>query len=145
MIVSEMEKDSLISHGATSTIMERLCTSSDLYRGVYCKSCGLMAKVETSIIRTGAGSKMKPTFMCPRCPGDEGSQCVKVNVPYSYLLLYNYLAATGIHLKLSFTKRQKKEIIDNEPSAEEEEEEETPEEEEEEISEEEYSSEDIDE
>ena len=38
-----MERDAMISHGATGLLMERLMLVSDKYRTVFCRTCGNIA------------------------------------------------------------------------------------------------------
>jgi DNA-directed RNA polymerase II subunit RPB2 len=86
----EMEKDNLISHGASALIQERLKFSSDVFQTVFCKKCGQIA---ISDITEGR-------IVCRKC-FQEGSfgKCV---IPYAFKTLLHYLAGAGIVMALRF-------------------------------------------
>lgn len=83
----EMERDALISHGASETLTERLCTSSDAYKAVFCKTCGNIA----------ISSTVTQTQNC-RCCGNAGKfgTCL---IPYAFRLLQNLLAGAALSIR----------------------------------------------
>lgn len=94
----EMERDALISHGASSVLKERLCISSDLYKSVFCKSCGT---ISISNIRD-------KQFICRTC---QTSSFGLVEIPYAYKVLVNLLAGAG--LKITHGLKDVNEIIED--------------------------------
>jgi DNA-directed RNA polymerase II subunit RPB2 len=74
----EMERDALISHGASTFLRERLFSMSDPYKVVVCKSCGNVASDPET---------------CRSCAQDK---LVSVNIPYACKLLLQELNAMGI-------------------------------------------------
>lgn len=85
--VGEMERDALISHGASRFLKERLCEVSDPYKTVYCYECG------TIPIADHAADK----FACRTC-GDN-AKFGTCEIPYSYKLLTHMLIGAGFHIK----------------------------------------------
>lgn len=83
-----MERDSLISHGASALLRERLCDVSDAYRAVYCQTCGTIAISDNET----------KTFTCRWCKA-EGNFGV-VTIPYAYKLLVHLLWGAGFNMKL---------------------------------------------
>ena len=79
-----MERDAIISHGASAVLQERLCTSSDAYKTVFCEKCGTIA------ISSYAG------HTCRKC-GDQASFGV-CTLPRGFLLLTHLLDGAGIHM-----------------------------------------------
>jgi DNA-directed RNA polymerase beta subunit/intein/homing endonuclease len=86
----EMERDSFISHGATSLLRERLMKASDAYQTVFCKTCGSFA----------VNDSVKLTFSCRLC-GDTNN-FGRYTIPFSYKLLIHLLAVMGINLRPEF-------------------------------------------
>ncbi len=88
--LGEMERDALISHGASYLIQERFCESSDKFQMVMCKKCGYPGHIRLSD---------KP-FKCSNstCDSDEYG---KIIIPFVLRLLQNYLFSMGINLRLN--------------------------------------------
>lgn len=83
----EMERDNLISHGGSSMLQERMCTSSDAYKSVFCYTCGTIAISDI----------INKTFICRRCVGKaEFGTCT---IPYTFKLLTHTLAAAGFDMR----------------------------------------------
>lgn len=59
----EMERDSLISHGAAHLLTERMCHSSDAIQSVFCRRCGSLAE----------SSGEKRSYVCRLCPVSQSS------------------------------------------------------------------------
>lgn len=74
----EMERDALISHGASAFLRERLFNMSDPYRVNVCEKCGNVASNPDT---------------CKSCEED---RLVSVNIPYACKLLLQELNAMGI-------------------------------------------------
>ena len=90
----EMERDAIISHGASAFLQERLCTVSDAYQTIYCSKCGTIA------IANNASDK----FVCRTCieTGTFGT----CTIPYAYKLLTHMLAGAGFNLQFGMSTAQ---------------------------------------
>jgi DNA-directed RNA polymerase beta subunit len=92
-----MERDALISHGATSCQKEKTFDHSDAYRTIFCKNCGTVPNI----------NKVNLDVPCMKC----GKTLYGlVSIPYSFKVLTHELAAGGILLSLKL-KSKDKEII----------------------------------
>jgi DNA-directed RNA polymerase II subunit RPB2 len=76
--LGEMERDSLLAHGTSAFLKERLFNMSDAYKVTVCKSCGFVISKEGE---------------CQMCASDA---VVDVNIPYACKLLFQELNAMGI-------------------------------------------------
>ena len=92
--LGEMERDALISHGASEVLKERLCTSSDAYKAVFCKTCGNLA----------ISNALSQTQTC-RCCGND-AKFGTCTVPYAYRLLQNLLAGASLSLKFKLREAE---------------------------------------
>ena len=81
----EMERDCMISHGASIFLKERLIDVSDKYRIHVCKNCGLMAQSDLN----------SQKFLCKLCNAYD-NDIVQVYVPYACKLLFQELLAMHI-------------------------------------------------
>jgi len=86
-----MERDAIISHGASAFLRERLCGVSDAYETVYCSTCGTIA------IANHASDK----FICRTC-GDN-AKFGTCTIPYAYKLLTHMLAGAGFNLSFGMS------------------------------------------
>jgi DNA-directed RNA polymerase II subunit RPB2 len=82
----EMERDAIISHGASGILKDRFCLSSDAYKTPMCRNCGQIA---ISDVYTGR-------FKCDLCEGK--ADIGKLSIPYSYKLLAHILIGMGIRI-----------------------------------------------
>jgi DNA-directed RNA polymerase II subunit RPB2 len=90
----EMERDAIISHGASAFLQERLCTVSDAYKNTYCSKCNKVAMINLE----------ENKFVCNTCgPKAEFGLCT---IPYAYKLLSNMLAGAGFNLTLDMARVQ---------------------------------------
>lgn len=80
----EMERDAIISHGATSVLLERLMYVSDAYKVVICKQCGTIVTVDT----VDRGCKM--------CGSRGHENFVTKIIPYAVKLLIQFLGTMGM-------------------------------------------------
>ena len=80
--VGEMERDAMISHGASSMLQDRLFRNSDYYEIDTCRSCGLFVSVN-----------VKEFPVCRSCNSDD---IVSVEIPYASKLLFQELISMGI-------------------------------------------------
>jgi DNA-directed RNA polymerase beta subunit len=85
----EMERDAMISHGASAILLERLMKVCDQYRTTYCSNCGNPA-VHDVYMKTTSCS------VCDRSVASFGT----ITFPYVFKLINQYLAAFGINVVL---------------------------------------------
>jgi DNA-directed RNA polymerase II subunit RPB2 len=88
----EMERDSLISHGASDVMKDRLMLSSDAYRVTFCITCGNFASID---------AKNKKYF-CNLC--ENKAEFGIVTLPYGYKLLMRTLNTGNIQTLFQFKK-----------------------------------------
>lgn len=89
----EMERDCMISHGASKFLKERLCDVSDSYRVHCCRKCGFMA----------IANLKNNEYRCEYCKDSESSGengIVQIVMPYACKLLFQELTAMQISIKL---------------------------------------------
>ena len=95
--LGEMERDSLISHGVSMFLKERLVDCSDMYSCHICKTCGLFATRQKNVDKT----TVKEVYYCQNC--DNNTATAKITIPYAFKLLIQELAtlniAARIHVK----------------------------------------------
>jgi DNA-directed RNA polymerase I subunit RPA2 len=85
----EMERDSLLSHGVSFLLRDRLLRCSDAYSDSACKSCGtILSHIPNK------DSNVKPK--CISC----GQDCVDVPIPFVFRYLCAELASMNIAVKL---------------------------------------------
>jgi DNA-directed RNA polymerase subunit B' len=84
--LGEMERDALISHGATAIILERLMKVSD---GCHCPVCQRCGNISIFNTKTGIGR-------CGVCL--DQANIGKINVPYVFLFLKSLLSLASIHV-----------------------------------------------
>lgn len=87
--VGEMERDALLSHGASGLQQERMFYSSDLFEAVVCTSCG--NKTSESDVLTG---------VCKIC-GKSGSLAINES-PRIYSVFNQQLNAIGMNISMKF-------------------------------------------
>ena len=92
--VGEMERDVLISHGATRFCKERLFDVSDKYSVHICKKCGMMATYNDGT-RNNFYSKSDFTiYQCRTC--DNNTDFSLVEMPYANKLLFQELQTINV-------------------------------------------------
>lgn len=86
--VGEMERDALISHGATAIIKERLMEVSDKFEVVICVECGhiAVANMKTGVITCGV-CKTDSSSKDPTKRGEFG----RITIPYVFKYLIHLL------------------------------------------------------
>lgn len=88
----EMERDCMISYGASAWLKERLFYVSDMYYVYVCEICGLFA----------IGNKVMRSYKCNVCAKKmmQSDQIVQVEIPYACKLLFQELMALSIQPRL---------------------------------------------
>ncbi|KAK9174472.1 RNA polymerase Rpb2 domain 6 family protein [Cryptosporidium meleagridis] len=98
----EMERDSLISYGVSSILVDRLLICSDEHRAHVCPKCGLIISSisKRAMAQSMSSSKLSncipPVSVCRACK----SPCRIVMLPYIFRYLSNELAAMNIVIRL---------------------------------------------
>lgn len=87
-----MEVDTLLSHGASSAVKERLCDVSDRYKMAICKPCG------TTMVYNDIEQK----FYCPSC---DSSDAGALTIPY--VNKYHNHLLTPMGIKISYVVGKK--------------------------------------
>jgi DNA-directed RNA polymerase II subunit RPB2 len=86
----EMERDCMISHGASAFIKERMVDCSDKYTTYVCENCGSFAiKYSSSSAYRCIDCKSNPTVV------------KEISMPYSLKLLIQHLMSMYIHVRLN--------------------------------------------
>lgn len=98
----EMEKDSIVSHGAPHFITDRLNKQSDAYNMFFCKHCGLQALVNRT--------KDINIKECRACDVVGEDHILKVNIPHTSKLVIQELLSAGIVTRC-LVKKTKAQII----------------------------------
>jgi DNA-directed RNA polymerase II subunit RPB2 len=101
--LGEMERDCLVSHGASGTLQERYLFSSDAYSAPMCNKCGILAEhaYNPAFGATVMGRKAR----CRVCGKDDVGDVI---IPYPYKLLQQELGAMGISVRHSFSNVEEK-------------------------------------
>jgi DNA-directed RNA polymerase beta subunit/intein/homing endonuclease len=94
--VGEMERDAIISHGASAFLQERLCLVSDAYETVYCSTCGTIA----------ISNVVEDKYVCRTCE-DEAKFGV-ATIPYAFKLLSQLLAGANFNIAFKMCETAKK-------------------------------------
>lgn len=78
----EMERDTMISHGASRILKDRLFDMSDPFQINVCNKCGMILKSKNE---------------CETC---QTNQITKVNIPYAAKVLTHEIMAMGIKMEI---------------------------------------------
>ena len=105
----EMERDSLLAHGASFCLNDRLMKCSDYSEGYVCRKCGSIIssylnkeiqKNETVIsgVSNPSGYNINSAVYCRVC---DAYDCKKVSLPYVLRYMTNELSAMNIKMKFN--------------------------------------------
>jgi DNA-directed RNA polymerase beta subunit len=110
--IGEMERDGLISHGASGIVLERLMYVSDAYDIAFCKTCGNIAIPDV----------VKDEFICKVCDSQKARiisnypngvpidvkvpepEFISRTIPYVLKVIFQMLNGMGINTTLKFKK-----------------------------------------
>ncbi|XP_055680598.1 DNA-directed RNA polymerase I subunit RPA2 [Lutzomyia longipalpis] len=99
----EMERDSLIAHGASFLLHDRLFHNSDKVSVIVCRGCGsLLGPIMKVVSRDEAGDLRSAPATCLLC-GD-GAKIGHIQVPYIFKFLVTQLCSVNISVKLDFAE-----------------------------------------
>ena len=107
--LGEMERDSLLAHGASFLLQDRLMNCSDIHTGWVCKTCGSMlgpTNVKNSLNSSEDDEEVicrsdTCTIIRKESAGSVKSDIVRVSMPYVFRYLANELGAMNIKMKLN--------------------------------------------
>lgn len=89
----EMERDSIISHGLSRFLKERLLETADVYVCYVCAECGLFA--QRMLRRDNKEySTANDTYWCPACKNKTNIH--KIKIPYAFKLLLQEMMSMSI-------------------------------------------------
>lgn len=97
----EMERDSIIAHGMSRFLKERLLDCSDAYSTYVCGKCGMFARREDSRYNE---SRPQPTdsYYCPMC--NNYTDIHQIMIPYAFKLMIQELMAMNIAPRIRVQK-----------------------------------------
>ncbi|KAJ3682242.1 hypothetical protein LUZ60_014815 [Juncus effusus] len=109
----EMERDSIIAHGAAYLLHDRLHTCSDYHIAEVCSFCGSILTATTMQTQKKVSRELhglpklkeSKTFMCQACKTSKGIETVAM--PYVFRYLAAELAAMNIKMDLRLSNREK--------------------------------------
>ena len=92
----EMERDSLLAHGTSFLLNDRLLRSSDFTMATVCSTCGsaLSPTVQMGQFKLGGGRQA----VCRFCQSPDGIETIAI--PFVFLFLMNELAAMNIRVSI---------------------------------------------
>ncbi|PNW80548.1 hypothetical protein CHLRE_07g322176v5 [Chlamydomonas reinhardtii] len=106
----EMERDSLLAHGAAYLLHDRLHACSDYHVADVCVSCGSLlaplrkpaanADVTSNLMLGGGGGEGGGKTVCPVCCPGSSATIERVALPYVFRFLAAELAAMNIKMEL---------------------------------------------
>lgn len=97
----EMERDALISHGASFLLQDRLLHNSDKTQALACQTCGtLLAPLKQIIRHSQATGKLHSVPDTCRLCGN-GNSVGYIEIPYSWKYLVTELSAVNLNAKFT--------------------------------------------
>ena len=100
----EMERDCIISHGASAVLRERLFEQSDPFITCVCTNCGLLCEPEAERMQVRGTSAY-----CRNCDSRETPATMRM--PYAFKLLLQELYAMNIAPRLRLNISQNEELV----------------------------------
>lgn len=102
--MGEMERDSLLAHGAAYIVQERLLHCSDEATSLVCAKCRSLVSPMTLPVRGSSANKNPGQAYCRTC--ESGDDVHLITIPYVFKYLTNELAAMNIKTCLSISDRR---------------------------------------
>uniref|UniRef100_A0A6A7FXU3 DNA-directed RNA polymerase subunit beta n=1 Tax=Hirondellea gigas TaxID=1518452 RepID=A0A6A7FXU3_9CRUS len=98
----EMERDSMLAHGTSYLLQDRLLNCSDHHIAIACKQCGsIISPIPTQSALDGYDPNIRSVPSNFRCQSCETSKfCCTITIPFVLRYLCNELAAMNIKLSL---------------------------------------------
>ncbi|XP_015514488.1 DNA-directed RNA polymerase I subunit RPA2 [Neodiprion lecontei] len=98
----EMERDSLISHGCSFLLQDRLFHCSDKITTLVCQKCGTLLGPVTELVlnKMGMGDQRTRCRLCK----DDGA-VGEVEIPYIFRYLVTQLTSCNINIKLAISEK----------------------------------------
>lgn len=97
--LGEMERDSLLAHGVSYILQDRLMNCSDYSQCHVCRGCGsILSPMQIARQPNTPIPSRGETITCKVC--DDGSQIDIIAVPYVFRYLCTELVAMNVKLKL---------------------------------------------
>ena len=116
-----MERDSLLAHGASFCLNDRLMKCSDYSEGYVCRKCGsILSCFVNKEIRKSAlavndasalGNKAYQVNQAVYCKVCDGYDCRKVALPYVLRYMTNEMAAMGIRMQFELDSALVPEVV----------------------------------
>lgn len=99
----EMEKDALLSHGASFLLQDRLFHGSDRTTTNICTACGSILSPIIKVPETAPGTTLLelPRMKCALCGKEDNID--QMEIPYVFKYLVEQLASVNIKIKLDLT------------------------------------------
>jgi DNA-directed RNA polymerase II subunit RPB2 len=114
--LGEMERDTLITHGAAWNLQDRLLFNSDAFDMVVCERCGLIAQPARGAPGSGgakdpgaAGAQWQMDRPYCRSCGTHDT-VVKTTMPFAAVLMLREVEAMGIAMRLDVTEPEEPEV-----------------------------------
>ena len=101
--VGEMERDTILSHGMSKFLKERMLETADIYTTWVCDECGLFAQRMLKKDQTIYPSK-KDIYWCPACRNK--TNVSKIMIPYAFKLLLQELMSMSIAPRIRVKKNK---------------------------------------
>src|SRR5688572_29924096 len=95
-----MERDSILSHGASFLLHDRLLNSSDLHEAHICSGCGSL--LATRMLKPSPDLMTPPQMFCATC---ESVNTVK-SIPLPYVTRYLVVELAAMNIRISFDLKQ---------------------------------------
>jgi hypothetical protein len=90
--LGEMERDVILSHGASNMLKDRMFYNSDPYRVHVCKLCGTICQADLD----------KQRFLCKCTKAGNTTEIAQVYIPYACKLFFQELMAMNIVPRIKF-------------------------------------------
>ena len=87
----EMERDCMISHGASKMLRDRLLDNSDAFKSTICEICGTFC----------VANVLRGSYECKAC--NNTTNFANIEIPYACKLLFQELMALTIYPKVIVT------------------------------------------